>query len=57
MNPDRNNNLSLKYKNFQALGCKDIGIGKFKIVAKTQLHYFSMPVKSLKNSFYNSIQM
>ena len=36
MNPDRNNNLSLKYKNFQALGCKDVGIGKFKFVAKTQ---------------------
>ena len=36
MNPDRSNNLSLKYKTFKALGCKDIGIGKFKFVAKTQ---------------------
>ena len=29
-------NLSLKYQNFTQSGCKEIGIQKFEIVAKTQ---------------------
>ena len=30
------NSLSLKYHRFTASGCKDIEIGKFELVAKTQ---------------------
>ena len=33
---DTLNNLSLKYERFAPLSCKDIEIGKFKFVAKTQ---------------------
>ena len=40
MNPDRSNNLSLKYQRFTPLGCKDIGIRKFKFVSKTQFLCF-----------------
>ena len=39
MNPDRSNNLSLKYQTFTPSGCKDIGIRKFEFVAKTQFLY------------------
>ena len=33
---DTLNNLSLKYERFAPLSCKDIEIGKFEFVAKTQ---------------------
>ena len=32
----RSNHKSLKYQRFTLSGCKDIGIRKFKFVAKTQ---------------------
>ena len=36
MNSVETNNPSLKYLRFTLLSCKDIGIGKFEFVAKTQ---------------------
>ena len=36
MNSVRSNYLSLKYPSYTLSGCKDIGIRKFKFVAKTQ---------------------
>ena len=36
MNSAKSNNLSLKYKRFTLSDCKDIGIGIFETVAKTQ---------------------
>jgi len=36
MNSDRLTRLSLKYQRFKPCECKDIGIGKFEFVAKTQ---------------------
>ena len=39
MNSVRLNNLRLKYQSFTAAGCKDIGIGKFVFVVKTQFLY------------------
>ena len=35
----RSNNLSLKYHRFKSSSCKDIGIWKFKFVAKNQFLY------------------
>ena len=35
----RLNNLSLKYLRITPSGCKNIGMGKFKFVAKTQFLY------------------
>ena len=39
INSVRSINLSLKYQRFTPSGCKDIRIGKFVCVAKTQLLY------------------
>ena len=36
INSGRSNSLSLKYQRFTPIGCKDIGVRKWKIVAKTQ---------------------
>ena len=36
INSGRSNSLSLKYQRFKPSGCKDIGVNKFKFVAKTQ---------------------
>ena len=38
MNSFRSNNLSLKYHRSTPIGCKDMGIGKFWFLAKTQFH-------------------
>ena len=35
----RSNHISLKYQRFTPSGCKNIGIRKFKFVAKTQFLY------------------
>ena len=39
MNSVRSNNLSLKYKRFTTSDCKDLGIVKFVLMAKTKLFY------------------
>ena len=36
INSGRSNSLSLKYQRLTPSGCKDIGVRKFKFVAKTQ---------------------
>ena len=36
MNSDRSNHLKLKYQRFTPTGCKDTGIEKFELDAKTQ---------------------
>ena len=35
----RSNYLSLEYQKFTPSGCKNLGIGKFELVAKTQFLY------------------
>ena len=40
MNYVRSSNPSLKYQRFTPSGCRDIGIRKFGIVAKTQFLKF-----------------
>ena len=40
MNPLQSNNPCLKYYRFTPSSCKDIGIRKFELVAKTEFFYF-----------------
>jgi len=39
MNSVRSNNISLKNKRFTTSDCKDLGIVKFVLMAKTKLFY------------------
>ena len=49
MNSVRSNNVSLKYQRPTLSGCKDIGIGKFEFVAKTQFLFGSKFLKKFQN--------
>ena len=39
MNFVRSNSRSLKYQRFTSSSCEDIGVRKFKFVARTQSHF------------------
>ena len=44
MNSDVSSSLNLKYHRLTTSGCKDIGIGKFKFVTKTQFLWKSFNI-------------
>ena len=49
----RSNHISLKYQRFTLSGCKDIGIRKFKFVAKPQFLSFTKNKFSQKNPSFS----
>ena len=56
INSGRSNSLSLKYQRFTPSGCKDIGVRKYKFVAKTQFlfsdfSFFRTPSQNWRSNF------